>query len=188
MSLNFELPRITTENPDGQLAEVRSYLWQLVEKLNYAFNFIDIDGEKAQQTASGGFSGTGGGAADEKTIDYVTETSTFNGGNYTAVVRTWKSGFREAYIKTAGTEFQTPRQVGNSWVMNVALQLTPLPPGFTKSNLVACSASLAGNNADATAYVFYVGDKQMRVNIMSPREISGSNYIRGNIMVYLAAK
>ena len=188
MSINFDLPHITTDDPDGQLAEVLSYLWQLAEKLNYAFNYIDIDGEKAQQTSSGGFSGTGGGEADKKAIDYVAETSTFNGGNYTAVVRTWKSGFREAYIKTAAAEFQTPRQVGNSWAMNIPLQFTPLPPGFNKSNLVACSASLAGLNAEAVAHVFYVGDKQLRVNIMSPREISGSNYIRGNIMVYLAAK
>lgn len=180
MSVNFELPRITADDPGGQLAQMRSYLWQLVEKLNYAFNYIDIDGEKEPASEV------------KKSIapDGVTVSSvqTFNGTNYKATVRTWSNGLKEAFIKTEQSSFELTTQRGSLWTMPSAYQLSPLPPGFGKDNLIACHASLIGQNANAAAYVFYVSDAQLRVNIFSPQEASGLSALKGNIVVYLAAQ
>ena len=46
MSINFRLPNITETSVPGKLAQVQSYMYQLVEQLNWAMNNIE--------TASGG--------------------------------------------------------------------------------------------------------------------------------------
>lgn len=41
MSINIRLPNITATNDAGKLAQVQSYMYQLVEQLNWALNNID---------------------------------------------------------------------------------------------------------------------------------------------------
>lgn len=41
MSINIRLPNITAQNDAGKLAQVQSYMYQLVEQLNWALNNIE---------------------------------------------------------------------------------------------------------------------------------------------------
>ena len=41
MSINIRLPNITAQNDAGKLAQVQSYMYQLVEQLNWALNTIE---------------------------------------------------------------------------------------------------------------------------------------------------
>lgn len=41
MDVHFDVPHITTTNPVEQNKELLRYIYQLVEKLNYAFSQID---------------------------------------------------------------------------------------------------------------------------------------------------
>ena len=44
MSMDFRLPNITASTEAGKLQQMQSYMHQLVEQLNWAFNNIDITG------------------------------------------------------------------------------------------------------------------------------------------------
>lgn len=44
MSINIRLPNITAQNDAGKLAQVQSYMYQLVEQLNWALNTIETAG------------------------------------------------------------------------------------------------------------------------------------------------
>lgn len=44
MSINLRLPNITAQNDAGKLAQVQSYMYQLVEQLNWALNTIETVG------------------------------------------------------------------------------------------------------------------------------------------------
>ena len=44
MSIDLRMPNITEKTPEGQLAQIRSYLYQFAEQLQWAFNSIS-DGE-----------------------------------------------------------------------------------------------------------------------------------------------
>ena len=41
MSIDFRYPNVTGRNEKEQIAQIRSYLFQLVDQLNYAFPVID---------------------------------------------------------------------------------------------------------------------------------------------------
>lgn len=41
MNINIGLPNITSTTPQGQIGEMRSYIYQLAEQLNWAFNTIN---------------------------------------------------------------------------------------------------------------------------------------------------
>ena len=51
MSINIRYPNITALNEREQIAQIRSYLHQLVEQLNYALpNLGSVDGSKSSKT------------------------------------------------------------------------------------------------------------------------------------------
>ena len=52
MSINFRYPNITGNSDREQIAQVRSYLHQLVDQLNYAFSTIGF-GEVSTDTGNG---------------------------------------------------------------------------------------------------------------------------------------
>lgn len=43
----FTRPRITAKDPEGQIKELTSYIYQLVEQLNWAFNALPGAGQQA---------------------------------------------------------------------------------------------------------------------------------------------
>ena len=49
MSINIRLPNITAQNEAGKLAQVQSYMYQLVEQLNWALNAIETSSPGATQ-------------------------------------------------------------------------------------------------------------------------------------------
>lgn len=196
MSLNFDLPRIAATDPAGQIAELRSYIWQLTEKLNYAFNYIDLDEAASSgqvlQTESGGYSGTGEG----QVRDTVTSLQPFIGATYTAQVRTWSSGLKEAFLKTTTQTFEVAHQHGAHYDMPTAFAFTPLPPGFNGNNLLACIPSIAIENKttsgdwgrDVIPYARLANDNQVRIELVSWSPLSGNNAVKGYLMLYLACK
>lgn len=68
MSVNIRYPNITATNEKEQLAQIKSYLHQLVENLNYAMSTI------------GKSSGTGENTSSEKTKTASTVTVEVQGG------------------------------------------------------------------------------------------------------------
>ena len=42
MSTNFRLPNITATSESGKLAQIQSYMYQLVEQLNWAMNTVEV--------------------------------------------------------------------------------------------------------------------------------------------------
>lgn len=65
MSSNLRFPNITGATNEAQLAQVKSYLYQLVEQLNYAL-------EKIETSGSTPTSSTAAGKEKEKTVDAAT--------------------------------------------------------------------------------------------------------------------
>ena len=49
MSINIRLPNITAQNESGKLAQVQSYMYQLVEQLNWALNALETSRPGATQ-------------------------------------------------------------------------------------------------------------------------------------------
>ena len=47
MSINIRLPNITATNEQGKLAQMQSYMYQLVEQLNWALNTVETAGSGA---------------------------------------------------------------------------------------------------------------------------------------------
>lgn len=45
MSFDFKLPRITADTEAGQISQMQSYMYQLVENLNWALNSLDTTGK-----------------------------------------------------------------------------------------------------------------------------------------------
>ena len=71
MSYSFRLPNITATTPQGQLAQMQSFLYQTVEQLNWALNAIEsgtTSGNQVNQNAKT----TGGPGDQDKAV------STFN--------------------------------------------------------------------------------------------------------------
>ena len=68
MSVNIRYPNITATNEKEQLAQIKSYLHQLVENLNYAMSTL------------GKSSGTGENTSSEKTKTTSTSTVEVQGG------------------------------------------------------------------------------------------------------------
>lgn len=47
MKVDLRLPSITSGTPDSQMSQIKSYLYQLVEQLNYSLNQIENGGDSA---------------------------------------------------------------------------------------------------------------------------------------------
>ena len=52
MNIEFKIPNINAPTVEGQIAQIRSYLFQLAEQLNYSFNVIDDSAESNKSTPS----------------------------------------------------------------------------------------------------------------------------------------
>ena len=64
MSVDFRLPNITAKDEAGQLRQMQSYMFQLVEQLNYAMKTVDGSSTGYMTYQSKG--GASGSAEDEK--------------------------------------------------------------------------------------------------------------------------
>lgn len=191
MSMNFDLPRITAADPEGQVAELRSYIWQLVEKLNYAFNYIDLDEAASSgqvlQTESGGYSGTGG--ADDKegtTKDFVQEIKSIAVGNWSGIMRVWKSGLREAWLKVpVAATLNSPTYGNTAYRWTNPQILSPLPEGFTPTNIITAAPSLKLTQpAIVTPYISKVESTRIDIDAIGPVLM----LVKGDLLLYLAAK
>ena len=72
--IDIRLPNITATDPATQLSEVRSYLYQMVEQLNWALNTLDTgsvtaNGNTAVISNSNGNAGDGGGAMSSEVLE-----------------------------------------------------------------------------------------------------------------------
>ena len=61
MSINLRLPNITEATPDGKLRQMQSYLYQVVEQLNWALNTIEAGGNGTVSTQTKATTGSSGG-------------------------------------------------------------------------------------------------------------------------------
>ena len=48
MSVELRLPNINSETPEGQLSQIRSYLYQFAEELNWALNTLSSPEENRE--------------------------------------------------------------------------------------------------------------------------------------------
>lgn len=72
--IDIRLPNITATDPASQMSEVRSYLYQMVEQLNWALNTLDTgsvtaNGNTAVISNSNGNAGDGGGAMSSEVLE-----------------------------------------------------------------------------------------------------------------------
>lgn len=72
--IDIRLPNITATDPAAQLSEVRSYLYQMVEQLNWALNTLDTgsvtaNGSTAVISNSNGNAGDGGGTMSSEVLE-----------------------------------------------------------------------------------------------------------------------
>ena len=51
MEFNMELPYITGENANDQVSQIKSYLFQLVQQLQWAFSTVDSNGTKSSSSS-----------------------------------------------------------------------------------------------------------------------------------------
>lgn len=71
MGIDIRLPNITANTTEGQLQQMRSYLYQFAEQLNWALNNLETEGSSVSTASSGGK----GATAESEKIDSV---NTFN--------------------------------------------------------------------------------------------------------------
>ena len=71
MSLDLRFPNITATTPEGQLNQMRSFLHQTIQQLNWAFKTIESGASVSSATTAKSVSG--GGSGEEKTA-----ANTFN--------------------------------------------------------------------------------------------------------------
>lgn len=72
--IDIRLPNITATDPAAQMSEVRSYLYQMVEQLNWALNTLDTgsvtaNGSTAVISNSNGNAGDGGGTMSSEVLE-----------------------------------------------------------------------------------------------------------------------
>lgn len=72
--IDIRLPNITATDPAAQMSEVRSYLYQMVEQLNWALNTLDTgsvtaNGNTAVISNSNGNAGDGGGTMSSEVLE-----------------------------------------------------------------------------------------------------------------------
>lgn len=72
--IDIRLPNITATDPESQMSEMRSYLYQMVEQLNWALNTLDTgsvtaNGNTAVISNSNGNAGYGGGATPSEVLE-----------------------------------------------------------------------------------------------------------------------
>ena len=72
--IDIRLPNITATDPASQMSEVRSYLYQMVEQLNWALNTLDTgsvtaNGNTAVISNSNGNAGDGGGTMSSEVLE-----------------------------------------------------------------------------------------------------------------------
>lgn len=72
--IDIRLPNITATDPAAQLSEVRSYLYQMVEQLNWALNTLDTgsvtaNGNTAVISNNNGNAGDGGGTMSSEVLE-----------------------------------------------------------------------------------------------------------------------
>lgn len=69
MSIDISLPRINAQDADGQLVQLKSYVYQLVEQLNWALNNIDRTSEATITTIKEmAASKSGGTMSDDEAV------------------------------------------------------------------------------------------------------------------------
>ena len=61
MSINLRLPNITESTPDGKLRQMQSYLYQVVEQLNWALNTMESGGNGTVSMQTKATTGSSGG-------------------------------------------------------------------------------------------------------------------------------
>lgn len=66
MSMDFRFPNITAKDEAGQLRQMQSYMFQLVEQLNWAMKTVE-GGSSGATTYASNASGTAAGGTDAKT-------------------------------------------------------------------------------------------------------------------------
>ena len=74
MNIDIRLPNITSNTPEGQMGEMRSYIYQLAEQLNWAFNTIS----EAQNTGNTSNIAIDKGNGVKESISPEEAQSTFN--------------------------------------------------------------------------------------------------------------
>ena len=67
MSINLRLPNITESTPDGKLRQMQSYLYQVVEQLNWALNTLETGGNGSVVMQDKATTGSAGGEAQKDT-------------------------------------------------------------------------------------------------------------------------
>ena len=73
MSINLRLPNITESTPDGKLRQMQSYLYQVVEQLNWALNTIETGGNGSVVMQTKDTTGNSGGEAQKDTATNFNE-------------------------------------------------------------------------------------------------------------------
>lgn len=71
MSYDFKYPSITGGNPSGQIEQIRSYLYQLVDQLKWALNSIESGGTNGLQQGSKANTGKTKDAENQATFSSI---------------------------------------------------------------------------------------------------------------------
>lgn len=157
MTFNFRYPQITGATEKEQLSQVRSYMHQLVDELNWALNSIESPQSNyvvvQQKVNSSG--GINLGQNGEAVADFVVEQS--NIGNW--YCRVWHSGYAECWYKrnvdvNVETEWGTALYVGQVSAIEYPFTFADIPScqitcecGDDSISLLAASGSSSKKNS-----------------------------------------
>lgn len=115
MTVNFPLPRLSDGPPSKNIQELKSYLYRLVEQLNYTINSLDSLQAVEASAASGSPSGGGGGGVSELAeLDDVSLSSPGNNQvlGYNATSQKWENMTPSA----SRHNYSTTEQVVGTWI------------------------------------------------------------------------
>lgn len=189
MSLDFDYPRMSAGDPSEQIAYLQSHLWQLTEKLNYAFNYINVgevtDGTAASANSSNGIVLSENGVEKWQSI----ALSPIYGYTYDGLVRIWRNGMREAWLKRSINSSADVVSASGVRYMTSPISFSQMPPGFNEANITTAVPTFkrdsSAGSTIASPFVVSIGSTGVDVNFMS---IGGTSAIKGDLMLYLAAK
>ena len=100
MNIDIRLPNITSTTPEGQMGEMRSYIYQLAEQLNWAFNTIS----EAQSSGNTSQIAIDKGNGVKESISPDEAQSTFNSIKALIIK---SADIVKAYEKTIITDFNS---------------------------------------------------------------------------------
>ena len=173
MNTDFRLPNITAKDEAGQLKQMQSYMYQLVEQLNWAMKNVESVSSSSSVTRTS-TAATGGGAADANSQatfnslkSLIIKSADIVNAYYEVISRKLsgvyvaESDFGEYKEQTANTIEETSQSVANLYenIQQIATDIENVEHTLIEVNAHIKSGLLFYDDSGAPVYGLEIGQR-----------------------------